>query len=90
MPAMINAPEAVARFRNQLVELTEHLREQMRRTDAAMEEAAAEWDDPQFKKYQAEFRQDREVFDPLCDNIEEFEQGPLFRLQQILEEYGNL
>ena len=90
MPAMINDPEAIQKFRNELLELVDGLQEQLKRTDAAMEEVAASWKDEQFKKYHREFTKDRDIFPPLCKDIEEFEAGPLYQLQTILEEYNNL
>lgn len=90
MPAMINDPEAVQRFRNELVELVDRLEEQLRRTDAAMEDVAAQWKDEQFRKYHREFINDRDIFPPLCKDIQEFESGPLYNLQRILERYENL
>lgn len=89
MPAMINDPEAVQKFRNELRELVDQLQDQLKRTDSAMEEVAESWKDEQFKKYHREFTKDRDIFPPLCKDIEEFESGPLYNLQSILEEYGN-
>lgn len=90
MPGMINDPEAVRQFRYELLELVDKLQEQLKRTDAAMDEVAASWKDEQFKKYHREFSKDRDTFPPLCKDIEEFESGPLAELQSILEEYGDL
>lgn len=90
MSAMINDPEAIQKFRNQLLELVEELQQQLRRTDAAMEEVAQVWKDEQFQKYYREFTKDRDIFPPLCKDIEEFESGPLYQLQSILETYRDL
>lgn len=90
MPGMINDPEAIQRFRYELLDLVDKLQEQLRRTDAAMDEVACSWKDEQFKKYHREFSQDRDIFHPLCKDIEEFESGPLAELQSILETYNDL
>lgn len=90
MSGMINDPEAIQKFRYQLAELVDKLREQLKRTDAAMDEVAASWKDEQFKKYRREFSKDRDVFEPLCKNIDEFESGPLAELQSILQNYNEL
>ena len=90
MSAMINDPEAVQKFRNQLLQLVENLQEQLKRTDAAMEEVAKSWKDQQFQKYYSEFIKDRDIFPPLCKDIEAFEEGPLRELQTILKDYGDL
>lgn len=60
-------------FRNDLLNLSEDLQAQLKRTDAVIEEVAAEWNDPQFKKFNEEFQQDKEMIKPLCERIEDFE-----------------
>lgn len=87
---MINDPEAIQRFRYELLDLVDKLQEQLRRTDAAMDEVTGSWKDEQFKKYHREFSRDRDIFPPLCKDIEEFESGPLAQLQSILETYNDL
>ncbi|MCM1451130.1 MAG: hypothetical protein NC102_02640 [Clostridium sp.] len=87
---MINDPEAIQKFRYELLDIVENLQEQLKRTDAAMAEVASAWKDAQFQKYQREFSKDREIFLPLCKDIEEFESGPLAQLQSILETYNDL
>ena len=83
MPGMINDPEAIQKFRYQLVDLVDALRKQLKRTDEAMETVASSWKDAQFAK-------DRDAFEPLCRDIDEFEAGPLAELQSILEQYNDL
>jgi len=87
---MINDPEAIQRFRYELLDIVDKLQEQLRRTDAAMDEVARSWKDEQFKKYHHEFSHDRDIFQPLCKDMEEFESGPLAELQSILETYNDL
>lgn len=76
-------------FRCQLSELSENLMEQLRRTDAAMEAVAKEWKDEQFHKYRDEFTEDRDLIQPLSDQINQFQEGPLQQLEIIVREYGN-
>ena len=90
MPGMINDPEAIQKFRYQLVDLVDALRKQLKRTDEAMETVASSWKDAQFNKYRDEFAKDRDAFEPLCRDIDEFEAGPLAELQSILEQYNDL
>ena len=90
MSAMINDPEAIQKFRHQLLDLVEDLQQQLRRTDNAMEEVARVWKDEQFQKYYREFIKDRDIFTPLCKDIEAFEEGPLQEIQIKLEKYRDL
>lgn len=90
MSNMITDPEAIQKFRNQLLELVDDLKSQAKRTDAAIDEVANTWKDEQFKKYQREFAQDREIFEPLCEHMEEYEAGPLYDLQRKAECYLSL
>lgn len=87
---MIIDPDELYNFRCQLSELSEKLMEQLRRTDAAMEAVAAEWQDEQFKKYRDEFMEDRDLIQPLSDQINEFQEGPLQQFEMITREYLNL
>lgn len=88
MSSMITDPEAIQKFRNQLLDLVDDLQAQAKRTDAAIDEVANTWKDEQFKKYQREFAEDRQLFEPLCHDIEEFEAGPLYELQKKAEIYN--
>lgn len=77
-------------FRCQLSELSEKLMEQLRRTDAAMEAVAKEWQDEQFRKYRDEFAEDRDMIHPLSDQINQFQEGPLQQFENIVREYLEL
>lgn len=77
-------------FRCQLSVLSDKLMEQLRRTDSAMETVAKEWHDEQFHKYRDEFTEDRDLIQPLSDQINQFQEGPLLQLETIVREYENL
>lgn len=77
-------------FRCRLSELSEKLMEQLRRTDAAMEAVAKEWQDEQFRKYRDEFAEDRDMIHPLSDQINQFQEGPLQQFENIVREYLEL
>ena len=55
-----------------------------------MEDVSAVWKDMQFLKYEKEFNKDKEMIEPLCKDIEEFESDVLYPLEKILEKYANL
>ncbi len=87
---MIVHPDELNKFRSQLSELSENLMQQLRRTDAAMETVAQEWKDAQFHKYRDEFTEDRDLIQPLSQQINEFQEGPLQQFEKITREYLNL
>ena len=89
MSRMITDPEAIQKFRYQILDLVEELQAQAKKTDQAIDDVANSWKDEEFKKYKREFTEDRKMFEPLCKNIEEFESGPLNELQRKAEIYLN-
>lgn len=90
MASMTLDPSEVQVFRNQLVQLASNLEAQLKRTDAAMEAVAAEWRDVQFQKYHDEFIEDRNLIQPLSNEINQFQEGPLQAFQRNAEEYLSL
>jgi hypothetical protein len=90
MAQIINDWEAMRTFRSQLRDAVDDLQEQLKRTEHALEEVANSWKDEQFRKYNDDFSKDKEEFSPLCDKINDFEEGPLQRLEEIIHEYTEL
>lgn len=90
MPAVINDVESLRTFRGQLGETSENLREQLRKTDQSIETVAQGWKDIQFEKFRDGFEEDKEIIEPLCKEIDEFNYEVLSRLQTILERYLSL
>ena len=80
-------PDELYNFRCQLSELSDNLMEQLRRTDAAMETVAKEWQDERFQKYRDEFTEDRDLIQPLSEQFNQFQEGPLQQLEMIIREY---
>lgn len=90
MASVITNSESLKKFRNELLDTVDDLRDQLKATESAMEEVAEEWKDPQFKKYSEEFNKDKEQIEPLCKKIEEHEDEILRPLYDIVYEYENL
>lgn len=87
---MIADPDELYAFRCRLSELSDNLMAQLRRTDAAMEAVAKEWQDEQFQKYRDEFSEDRDLIQPLSDQINQFQEGPLQQFETLIREYLGL
>lgn len=90
MATMITNPEAIKKLRNDLLDTVDGLKEQLRKTESAMDEVAQEWKDMQFRKYNEEFSKDKEKIPPLCSDIEAFEDEVLRKLYEITIGYGDL
>jgi len=78
------------KFRNELLDTVDNLREQLKATERAIDDVAQEWKDSQFKKYNEEFSKDKEQIEPLCKKIEDYENDVLKGLYDIVYEYENL
>ena len=90
MAAIQNNVESLQKFRGELLDSSDNLKDQLSRTEAAIEEVAAVWGDSQFVKFKEGFDQDKDVIKPLCDDIEEFEGDVLLPLENILRKYLDL
>lgn len=87
---VINDYEAIKKFRRDLQEAVNGLNEQLRKTEAAMDEVAAVWKDSQFQKWYTDFNEDKEIIPPLCNHLEAYESDVLYPLQRRLEHYLSL
>jgi uncharacterized protein YukE len=90
MATMITNSEAIRKLRDDLLDTVDGLREQLKKTESAMDEVAQDWKDMQFRKYNEEFTKDKELIPPLCDDIEAFEDEVLRRLYEIAKRYEEL
>ena len=79
--------DSLEKFRKDLLRLSEDLQEQLKKTDAVIEDVASEWNDPQFKKFNDAFQQDKEMIKPLCERIEAFESIVLYPFEQKVRDY---
>lgn len=90
MSSMITGADALKKFRDDILERVDDLRDQLRKTEAAMDAVAEEWKDDQFRKYNEEFSKDKEEIEPLCKKLEEYESDVLTPLWKIVDEYEHL
>lgn len=90
MAAIRNDVDSLKKFRGELLDTSDNLKDQLSRTEAAIEEVAAVWGDSQFVKFKEGFDQDKDVIKPLCNEIEEFEGDVLLPLENILRKYLDL
>ena len=90
MVGINNDVDSLMKFRGQLLDTSDDLKDKLSRTEAAIEEVTAVWDDPQFIKFKEGFQEDKDVIKPLCDDSEEFEGEVLLPLERILRKYLEL
>lgn len=90
MAGVINDYDALRKFRRELLDTVDDLRVQLSNTERAMSDVAAVWKDAQFSKYEEEFTKDKERIEPLCKDLEDFEAGVLYPLEQLIRRYLGL
>lgn len=84
---LINDSNAVQELRNELLRAVENLEEQLKVTEAAINNVAETWQDTQFKKYAESFDEDKKKLQPLMDDVAWYESDPLCKIQEWIEEY---
>lgn len=84
---IINDAKAVQELRNELLRAVEGLEEQLKTTEAALNTVAETWQDNQTKKFVDSFADDKQKLQPLMDDITWFENDPLKKIQEWIEEY---
>lgn len=82
--------DSLQKFRNDLLNISEDLQEQLKRTDVVIEDVATEWNDPQFKKFNELFQEDKNTINPICKRIEGFEAEVLKPFEQKVRIYLDL
>lgn len=90
MSSMRTGAEALKKFRDDILERVDDLRDQLKKTEAAMETVAEEWKDDQFRKYNEEFSKDKEEIEPLCKTLEEYENDVLYPMWKVVDEYEKM
>lgn len=77
-------------LRRKLKEVLEELRDQYEQTTKAMDAVAETWQDKQFLDFKAKFEVAQEKLKPLCEQIEEYDEEVLLKLQRWVEKYLEL
>ena len=90
MASMIVDTDELKRFRDEIFNRVDDLRERLKKTDEAMDAVAEEWKDHQFKKYNEEFSKDKEEIEPLCKTLEEYENDVLYPMWKVVDEYEKM
>lgn len=84
---VINDPELIQKYRNDITNRINELRENLKKTDSAVENVSQGWKDIQFQQFQQNFNQDKELINPLCVVLEQYRDDILGPLQDRMNNY---
>ena len=80
--SVINNSAALHEYRRQLSQAIQNLQDSLKKTEAAVEQVGETWKDDNFKEFQENFNQDKEMIIPLTASLEDYEQNILFHLEE--------
>lgn len=80
--SVINNSAALHEYRMQLSQAIQNLQDSLKKTEAAIEQVGETWKDDNFKEFQENFNQDKEMIIPLTASLEDYEQNILFHLEE--------
>ena len=88
MPAtVVNDPESIHAYRQQIAERIEQLRGLITKTEGAIQTVSESWKDNQFQQFHNNFNQDMAQIKPLCDVLSNYEGNLLYQLENKLRTY---
>jgi uncharacterized protein YukE len=82
-----NDPDAIQRYRGQIQNAIEQLKEQLSNTEQAIRTVSESWKDNNFIEFQANFNVDKEQIKPLCSILDNYQDNILYQLEQKLRTY---
>lgn len=80
--SVINNSKELHEYRNQLSETIQKLDDSLKKTEAAVELVGETWKDDNFREFQENFNQDKEMIIPLKASLDDYEQNKLFHLEE--------
>lgn len=86
---VINDPDSINAYRGKIANAIERLREQLTKTENAVETVSESWKDPNFQEFQNNFNEDKERIKPLCEILSNYEGNLLYQLEQKLRAYAD-
>lgn len=82
-----NDPEAIKAYRGKIQDSIEQLRNQLLKTESAVQTVSESWKDKNFMEFQSNFNVDKEQIKPLIQVLENYESNILYQLEQKLRMY---
>lgn len=84
---VINSSAAIHDYRSKITGAIAQLKEQIKKTDSAVETVSESWKDGIFQQFQGNFNEDKEKIIPLCDSLTNYADNLLYSLEKKLEDY---
>lgn len=84
---VINDPESIHAYRGKIVEAINNLKNQLKKTEAAVQTVSESWKDNNFMQFQNNFNEDKAKILPLCEVLNNYESNLLYQLEQKLRTY---
>lgn len=86
----IRTADGVRKFRNRVEDTIDDLQTQLKNTDAAIDEVAESWNDPQFKIFHEGFQEDKDIINRLCKTLQQWDDEVLYDIQKLIEKWSAL
>ena len=84
---VINNPDSIHDYRDKIGETIEELKQQLVKTESAIETVSESWRDENFQQFQNNFNEDKEKIRPLCEVLLNYKDNLLYQLEQKLRVY---
>lgn len=84
---VINDPESIHAYRGKINDAAEKLKNQLAKTELAIETVSESWKDNNFQEFRKNFNADKEQIKPLCDILINYDNNILSGLEQKLRTY---
>ncbi len=78
---VINSSEKLHEYRGQLDEAINQLKDNLKKTDSAIEQVGEKWKDDNYKEFRENFSQDKEKIPPLCNVLDDYQANTLYELE---------
>ena len=82
-----NSSAAIHDYRGKIAHAIDELKDQLTKTERAIETVSEDWKDDNFKQFQNNFDEDKEKIKPLCDKLYDYENNLLYQLEIKLKAY---
>jgi len=84
---VINDPEAIHAYRQQIAAKVQELQDLLKRTDQSLETVSQSWKDNNFKQFQEKFSADKQEIAKLFQVLNAYDTEVLYNLEQKLQRY---
>ena len=87
---VINNPESINDYRLKMHKSIRLLREQLQKTESAIQKVSESWKDQKFLDFRDEFNENKSQINSLCEILNKYADGVLKSLEEKLRNYNSL